>query len=258
MSQYTTLDEVVRDVLISEGKTTEHDFQRYYHIGIQGLKELSFDILQEVRSVEIEVDENTHSIELPIDYINYTKIGVCKGGRVAWLALDKSLCLPDSNEYTARLDGNSSATSASSKSLSSYSDSDLLSSKGGIFGAGGGQNSNGYYRVDKENGVIYFSSNIGTIHLEYISDGTPVVLEGGVKVLSTNNYNVHSFAVEALQSYIWWKSIQRKRNVNANEKQMARNEFYNQKRLASARFQSFTKEEALNAGRKGFKLSPKK
>jgi hypothetical protein len=41
------------------------------------------------------------------------------------------------------------------------------------------------------------------------------------------------------------------------EKARARQEYYNEKRLANARLKSFTKEEALKTIRKNFKQSPK-
>ena len=41
------------------------------------------------------------------------------------------------------------------------------------------------------------------------------------------------------------------------EKSRARQEYYNEKRLANARLKSFTKEEALKTIRKNFKQSPK-
>ena len=42
-----------------------------------------------------------------------------------------------------------------------------------------------------------------------------------------------------------------------NDKMVAKSEYYNQKRLARARMQGFTKEEALQTTRKAFKQSPK-
>ncbi len=41
------------------------------------------------------------------------------------------------------------------------------------------------------------------------------------------------------------------------EKMRAKQEYYNEKRLANARMKSFTKEEALKTIRKNFKQSPK-
>jgi len=68
---------------------------------------------------------------------------------------------------------------------------------------------------------------------------------------------VHKFCEEALRSYIYYKYIQRKRGIPANEKQMAKRSFYNEKRLARARMMSFNKEAAMQVSRKAFKQSPK-
>ena len=68
---------------------------------------------------------------------------------------------------------------------------------------------------------------------------------------------VHKFCEEALRCYMYYKYIQRKRGVPANEKQMAKRAFYNEKRLARARMMSFNKEAAMQTSRKAFKQSPK-
>lgn len=58
-------------------------------------------------------------------------------------------------------------------------------------------------------------------------------------------------------AFIYWRSIQRKRGIQQFEKESARREYYNEKRLAVARLNKFTKEEALQTTRKAFKQSPK-
>ena len=119
----------------------------------------------------------------------------------------------------------------------------------GRYGQGGGTNSNGYYRENLEEETIEFSDVTGNVVIEYISDGSSD-LEG-------DQIKIHSFAEEALKSYIYFKSIYRKRAINMNEKMVAKKEYYNQKRLARARMQSFNKQEALQTTRKAFKQAPK-
>ena len=68
---------------------------------------------------------------------------------------------------------------------------------------------------------------------------------------------VHKFCEEALRCYIYYKYVQRKRGIPANEKQMAKRAYYNEKRLARARMMSFNKETAMAVSRKAFKQSPK-
>ena len=68
---------------------------------------------------------------------------------------------------------------------------------------------------------------------------------------------IHKFCEEALRSYMYYKYIQRKRGVPANEKQMAKRSYYNEKRLARARMMNFNKEASMQISRKAFKQSPK-
>ena len=83
--------------------------------------------------------------------------------------------------------------------------------------------------------------------MEYITDGRQ---QGG-------NNIIHPYCEEALTAYVYWKAIQRRRGIPQVEKEVARRDWYNEKRLAKARMSSFTKEEALQQIRKGFKQSPK-
>jgi hypothetical protein len=108
-----------------------------------------------------------------------------------------------------------------------------------------------------------------------VNPGTFNVTEGpaggsqveGVKVLTAQEVvqlgnsgrkpRVHNFCEEALRCYIYYKYIQRKRGIPANEKQMAKRAYYNEKRLARARMMNFNKETAMQVSRKAFKQSPK-
>ena len=68
---------------------------------------------------------------------------------------------------------------------------------------------------------------------------------------------VHVYAEEALRAYMYYKIIERKSSVPANEKARARAEYYNERRKANARLSNFTKEEALKTIRKNFMQAPK-
>tara|TARA_R100000654_G_scaffold68262_1_gene97109 strand:- start:20935 stop:22098 length:1164 start_codon:yes stop_codon:yes gene_type:complete len=72
-----------------------------------------------------------------------------------------------------------------------------------------------------------------------------------------NKPRIHKFCEEALRCYMYYKYIQRKRGIPANEKQMAKRAYYNEKRLARARMMNFNKEAAMQVSRKAFKQSPK-
>ena len=268
---YAHLDHIVRNYLIELGRDTEHGYQRYLAIAVMGLKELNFDVTQELRSAQIEIDSSTRSIQLPSDFVRLTRVGICKNGRIAWLAEDRNLCLPNKDKWYDWEKGGTGEggqalptppNTTGSDPIEAYEkDTPVYTTAGQVYGLGGGQNQNGYYRFDIENEVIYFSSGVtGPIQLEYLTDYNVFTPDNYASTSGTKNHNnlrIHKFAVEALTAYIYWKDVQRKRKVPQNEKLAARAEYYNQKRLARARFHTINKDKILTISRKAFKQSPK-
>ena len=242
-AQIITLDEVIQSLLVEEGKSSEHEYLRYFNIGLKGLKELNFDTVRQVKAVELILDSK-NTITLPLDYVKYVRIGTPDSdGKIQYLGHKKNISfVPGSVSTDSSSDD---TTDPPVFHYNAYNDG-----LWGRYGQGGGNNSNGYYRVNHDAGTIEFSDmSTSTIILEYISDGSTG--------LTGKDITIHAFAEEALRSYIYWKSIYRKRGINMNEKQIAKKEYYNQKRLARARMQSFNKDEALQTTRKAFKQSPK-
>jgi len=232
--KHTTLDEVVRELLIEEGMNTTHNYLRYLTIANRGLKELTYDVLGSTKVMLLTVG-NTMRIDLPVDFTDYSFVGIiASDGRVHTMGNRKNIPLVGTQNTVAQ-----------------QSD-DYAFYYGGVFGYGGGQNEHGYYspKIDYDNWQMVFSSTeVGkVIYLEYISDGRA---EGGETV-------IHPYAVEALIAWTYWKSIvRRRRGVTTNDKEEARRTYYNEKRLARARVCGFTKEESLQQIRKGYKQSPK-
>ncbi len=250
MTRTVKVDEVIKSLLIQQGEYTEHKYMQYLDIALRGLKELSFDILQEIKVADLAINTNL-TVDLPVDYVNYTRIGVCKGdGRIHTLGYDERICLSKGIDVCGNEeppDGELDGTWTGNYGLiGNFRNGESI---GNIYGLGGGQNGNGYYRIDREKHQIALSSEVtaDSIVLEYISDGSNVNGDTSVNVL----------AEEALRSYIYWKSIQRKRNTSGQDRELARRDFYNEKRLARARIVNFTPEQALQVTRKGFKQSPR-
>ena len=73
---YIKVEDIVNDVLIEEGKTSQNDFLRYFKLALNGLKELSFDVGGNVKTVELIVSPSSLTVDLPNDYVKYTKIAV--------------------------------------------------------------------------------------------------------------------------------------------------------------------------------------
>ena len=123
----------------------------------------------------------------------------------------------------------------------------FLGTEGRIYGHGGGHYS-GEYRINLEENRIELTlgTSVTSVYMEYIADEA-----------RATNPSVHVYAEQAIRAYIYYRLVERKSNVPAVEKQRARQEYYNERRLANSRLKAFSKEEALKTIRKNFVQSPK-
>ena len=406
---YTTIEEVVNDFQLMIDDTSYDKEAQIYQLrllALQGLRELTFDVEQKVKTSELFVNSTKLRCTLPADYVKLLRIGY-KNSADEFVSLG----------YKSDLSLDATVTSQISEDPYDENNPYFHTDMGRKYGVGGGNNTLGYYRLNRNLNSISFSSELSgkTIFLEYISDGitatpgkdhviklimapsikagaseglenytymikngsafkipdrnggsieyvfkdstenpfedltsnptalqifaplsisqgdntsseeiaelvTKVINEGHPRyhvapndsnITASNEGNVvtivisnlisapkdlldpdgtfdlnlfistspqafsvlrqsliqlgssgdipkiHKFCEEALRSYMYYKYIQRKRGVPANEKQMAKRSYYNEKRLARARMMNFNKEAAMQISRKAFKQSPK-
>lgn len=234
-----TLDSVIKEHLIEIQDNTQASYFINLRRAIACLRILSMDVNGSTRYVELDIQDN-NTVDLPNDFMDYKFIGVNVSGRLIPLGLDNTL--------SPQLPVNDCGEEQNYISIDTASG--IVGTYNPIYGAGGGNNRFGYYRMDYENSRIVL--NIGnlpaaTLVLEYIVD--PSLIDG--------THYVHSYEVEAVLAYLKWKSIDSARNRNLGEKDRARADWYNEKRLAKLRHKSFTLDEALQSLRKSFKQSPK-
>ena len=388
---YTNIEEVVNDFQLMIDDTSYDKEAQVYQLrllALQGLRELTFDVEQSVKTTTMVVDSTTLQVTIPADYVKVLRIGY-KGddGEFHSFGTNPNLSL------------DSSVSAQVNDDLYDENNPYFHTDIGKKFGVGGGVNSLGYYRINRSDNTINFSSGVAgkTVFMEYISDGitetppknhivrftlnsdignnttikipnrsgsftiytfkkqdsdtfsahsgltsnpasTDVYFSSGStsselaevlsevinnghprysvapsdsKIKASNNGDVltvtisnltsaplnllsigndfdsnvedvgttnvfsvisqelvqlgslgdkprvHKFCEEALRSYVYYKYVQRKRGIPANEKQMAKRAYFNEKRLARARMMNFNKETAMLTSRKAFKQSPK-
>ena len=388
---YTNIEEVVNDFQLMIDDTSYDKEAQVYQLrllALQGLRELTFDVEQSVKTTTMVVDSTTLQVTIPADYVKVLRIGY-KGddGEFHSFGTNPNLSL------------DSSVSAQVNDDLYDENNPYFHTDIGKKFGVGGGVNSLGYYRINRSDNTINFSSGVAgkTVFMEYISDGitetppknhivrftlnsdignnttikipnrsgsfttytfklqsvgtftshdgltsnpasTDVYFSSGPtsselaevlsevinnghprysvapsdsKIKASNNGDVltvtisnltsaplnllsigndfdsnvedvgttnvfsvisqelvqlgslgdkprvHKFCEEALRSYVYYKYVQRKRGIPANEKQMAKRAYFNEKRLARARMMNFNKETAMLTSRKAFKQSPK-
>jgi len=246
MSQaYVTVDKVINDYIMSidmddYGSAASDYMLRQY--ALRGIREFGFDMSHNIKTTLLDVNQSLGTVDLPSDFVEMVKIGqLGNDGLVYVFAENPNMnILPDQPadaipDYLLGFD--------------SYVFRNFLyeNTMGRLYGLGGGQGA-GEYRINWEECRIEISlvSNTTQVVLEYISDAA-----------KCDNPCVPVFAEQALRAYVYYHTIQRKASVPANEKQRARAEYYNERRLANARLKSFNKFDALSVTRRNFKLSPK-
>ena len=271
---YIQLDQVINDFIITldtDDYVSHAPDTTIRSFALRGIREMGFDMNKVVRSLKLPVESN-NTVTLPDDYVDWTKVGVVgTDGLVYVLGENKNLNMSqaydldsngdpqdaDSDGFFDRVDSKSATNSGSPASdagiadgMESYIFRNFIheNNQGRLYGIGGG-NYYGEFRVNLDQNRLEMKSNssISEVVVEYVADEARSV-----------NPRVHVYAEEALRSYIYYKLIERKAAVPANEKARARQEYYNERRKANARMKSFTKEELLKTIRKNFKQAPKR
>jgi hypothetical protein len=210
------------------------------NLALRGIRDLGFDIMKRIKAANLNVSA-TNTVTLPADYVDLLKIGIVGEDGLVYVFgenKNKNLLANNAGDLPDYLLGYSDFI---------YRNFVNSTTNGRLYGYGGGHYS-GEYRINLGENRIELTLGTGTdtVYIEYIAD----------EALAADP-SVHVYAEQAIRAYIYYKLIDRKSNVPAVEKARARQEYYNERRLANARLKSFSKEEALKTIRKNFKQSPK-
>jgi hypothetical protein len=242
--QYITLEQLVNNFMYSldpDSTVVNVDRNRVVYHAKRCVQELYYDIANEVISIEIELNPSL-IIPLPHDYVSFVRISwVDDCGRLRPLAIDNSNNLSQAylqdNDYNYLYDNNGDILQGShiqnKKSCSihnisnyhidhRYTRKSFNTDRSKLF-------KNGSYRIDKNRGIMQFSSDVDgrIIVLEYISDGLFQRTDSEIRF--------HKFTEEAVYDYVYFKLIERRKNVSANEKERARRSYFNNLRKAKRR-----------------------
>jgi hypothetical protein len=252
--QYITLKDLVNDFMFSQTDDSylaNVDVDLVVYQAKRAVQELYFDVVNEVISIELDLNPS-FIIPLPHDYINYVQISwVDLNGKKHPLAIDRSSNLAQAylqdNNYDFLYDvdgdilqGSHAQDMRADSDSSNYLDAGTISNersspefnldRSKVF-------KNGSYVIDRERGIMQFSSSVQgrTIVLDYISDGLFQRADSDIRI--------HKFAEDAATEFIFWKLINKNKNVPRNEKEGARRDWFNARRIAKRRIQPIRYEE---------------
>lgn len=256
--QYVTLEQIVTDYMMSmnadDFSSTVPRFKVVYQAK-KGLKQFYYDVLHEIRAVELDLSPNL-TVTVPPDLVNFVRISwVDDKGMLHPMAVDTRMSLAaaylQDNNYELIYDDNGCVLIGSGRRdrvgepLPNSAGSHCYQFSGYVPNVNRSTvYPNGKYRYDKARGVIEFSSSVSgkSIVIEYISDG---LFTGNCESMSEEEIRVHKFAEEGLLNYITYELIKNRRNVPMNEKMRARKEYYNSLRIAKRRINTLRKNDLM-------------
>jgi hypothetical protein len=268
------LSQIIRDFIITldgDDYASNASDSAIRNFALRGIREIGFDLSKKIKSLKLTVASND-TVALPDDFVDLLKVGIVDSDGIIRvfgnnkninyshaiavarlnvltatqgpLNIEDNLILNRIESKTATSGSGNSTPDAGSYVFDNYM---FQGGSGQLYGVGGGHLA-GQYRLNLDQNRIEIEANSGysEIVLEYVAD----------EARSTDP-EVHVYAEEALRAYMYYKIIERKSTVPANEKQRARAEYYNERRKANSRLSNFTKEEALKTIRKNFIQAPK-
>lgn len=259
---YLSIETLVNDYMANiDPDDYDHGVKRakvIYNIR-RAIRELYMDVMQDIRAIEMDVSENL-SIPIPYDYIDYVRISwVDDNGNVYPMAENKDLSIAkqylQDSDYNLLFDQNGFAllgtpytqvyhddasSSTTEYNLCEYNTAFMPNfDRSKVF-------ENGGYVVDKEAGLIRFTSDVYTkaVLLEYVTDGLYVDSQKG---FTESDIKIHKYAEAAVHAYVFNANIAKRRNVPRYAQMAARKEWYNEKRKTKRRVSSFTARELRQA-----------
>lgn len=234
--QFTTLQEIVNNFqLMYMGDnmlipaTMNRDIIIFH--AKRGLQELNYDALRQIKGIELDLNPDTLQITLPEDFINYVRVSwVDDNGYFHPMITNENTKIAQAylqdNDYNILFDMDGNVLRAAQNSY----DETLVSNNFRLYrfynqaetngldadiGYGNARygmetdlaNFNGWFTMDKDTGVMKFSSNVGaqTIVLEYVSDG--------LESADLSQVRVHKFAEEALYAHMEYQIVSRLLNI---------------------------------------------
>lgn len=248
-----SLKEIIGQFLNSSDQSS-HQFVRLWNIGVFGIKtEFNLDITGVYRTQVLDINPN-NTVDLPCDYIKYSKIGVINGqGEVVTFKRNNQLStlnLGSKNRFTGApvVGGNNTLIYPYNNHYHNFYDSGTMWN---LYGADSGTATIAEYKVDESQNLIFLSPNStqSQIVLEYLCDG----FYGDCGIC-----DVDVRAATCMMAYLRWQNaIDAKKKFGINEVQVLMKEFYRTKRLAKMRLNPVVLNEMQAAFRQSIKLVAK-
>lgn len=243
-----TLDNIVRSALTDKGYPM-HFYLQYLQYGVDALRMLNFDVLKNVKSVRLNVN-SYKAAKLPCDFVDYIRVGNeygqyiypfgekrdsfnrlnkidSQGNKISYGDIEAANgILPNNWEgfwYTNYVNDKGEHLGRIFNNLSGFRDSFLIIRE----------------RDEIQLDISYKGS---TIVMDYVTDG----------LIPDASNSIHPYAIDTIKSYIFWKQKEHGRQYNISERQLAKEEFYNQLRILKGRLNGIDINDIKRSLSKGY------
>jgi hypothetical protein len=248
---FISLDSCINDYL-AQSEQGVHKYFKLFHIAFRGMDTLGLDFFYQIKSVKLPVNANL-TVTLPADYLNYSKIGVLNSvGEIIPLSYNNNLTtymdLSPNRLQQTQDDTLGQFYNSQTPIWYNYWNGYTFDN---VYGVPSGSPFVGSFKVDIQNGVIVLGENFGYDYLmvEYVA--TP---------LQNQEYYLPMQFREAMIAWMAWQDIANvpsSRKGNLGDKRDRKSNFYNERRLANARYRPVDLIEAYEWGVKTNRLTVK-
>lgn len=250
--QWIDLDTCVNSY-IDEAELSVHKFFKIWQLGFRVMTELGIDFFFQIKSLKLPVNSNL-TVDLPDDFLKWSKVGVLNSvGEIIPLRYNDKLTYyaDQSPDRLSKTQDNTVFNWFQWNSPVWYNFWNGYAFTN-VYGIPSGQPTVGSFKIDNNSGIILLDECFTTfsyLMLEYVA----MPKEGELYYLPIQ-------FKEAMIAGLAWldiRSIPSKTHVNNANLGMRRHEFYNQRRLAWARYRPFNMVEAYEWAQQNVRLTVK-
>lgn len=248
-----SINEIVEDLLIQEERNTTHKKKKYQHLGVNAIRDLSYDINGYIKYAKLDVDTTNNTVDLPADFIKDAGVNAVNSDG-SLIILSRSGKIFKDTDSCGNTINPTSRNHTNDMYLGGAVGNDIAQhwrngqATGKYYGNQPVQ-STGEYRINLQNGVIELSTYTTqtTIVLKYLAD---------VQMIN-GDFLVHPFLREPIKNYIYWQDKVYLPSVSPAEKAELKRQYVLSKNWAKMRTFSFTYDEAREIAKKSFFQAPK-
>jgi hypothetical protein len=167
---YTTIDNLIREIILNEGRTTLHKYLWYLSYALKAHRQFAIDDSKEFKTKKLVMD-NKRAVRFPDDLIQWNKIGLMFKDRVEVIVPDETIALFHEKEGSV-YQPNDPWISDEVWDIPFHNYYNAEGRRQNMFLRGKAYNRVGYYRLNEACREIQFSADLDkcSVYIEYVGN----------------------------------------------------------------------------------------